>query len=101
MSVLIKVKNNNSMIVSIRKSVFHGILLGTIFHVLLFQFVIQSTPIMLIFFTFSSSKFFFCGFLSKLFVKALNSTENSRKMYSFKVYRYVLLSSAMSYIIIV
>ena len=50
---------------------------------------------------FFSSKLFFKVFLSELFAKACNSTGNSQKIYSFKVYRYVLLSSAISYIIAV
>ena len=57
LSVLIKVKNK---IVSTRKFVFHGIWLGTIFHVGLFQFVVRSLCRSCWFsLIFSSSKLFF------------------------------------------
>ena len=83
------------MIVSTPKFMFHGIWLGTIFHVWLFQCDSVRFDRVDILYFFPLLSCYFWIFLSKLFVKAFNSTSNSRKMYSFKVYSYVVLSISL------
>ena len=73
------------MIVSTHKFMFHGIWHRTIFYAGLF-FVILLHIADHVWFSllFSSPKLFFLDFLSKLFVKTLNSTGNSWKIFSSK-----------------